>query len=117
MKHKKTHIIESSDGLVLNVINQIIEMFPEFQNKKKTIINKLTNINNIEKPIYSEIIFDKIIINDTVYYKDKINYIWNVSAKIIGIYIDNNTYYLFDDIIKLKNEIIETYYKIQLYKI
>jgi hypothetical protein len=112
-ENKKKTIInkltELKDGLVLNVINQIIDLFPEFENKKKTIINKLTNINNIEEPTYSDIIFDKIILNDIVYYKDRINYLWDANALIIGIYQNDTTYYLFDEINKLNKEIIDSY--------
>ena len=41
MKYKKNKIQETEEGLVINVVNQIIDMFPEFENKKDTIINKL----------------------------------------------------------------------------
>jgi hypothetical protein len=109
MKYKKTKSTESNDGLVLNVINQIIDLFPEFETKKKTIINKLTNMNNIEEPTYSDIIFDKIILNDNIYYKDRINYLWDANASIIGIYKDETTYYLFDEINKLKKDVIESF--------
>ena len=109
MKYKKMKLAESNDGLVLNVINQIIDLFPEFENKKKTIINKLTNINEIEEPTYSDIVFDKIILNDNVYYKDRTNYLWDVNASIVGIYIDETTYYLFDEINELNKEIIDSY--------
>jgi len=108
MKYKKNKIHETEEGLVINVVNQIINMFPEFENKKDTIINKLTNVNNKEELVYSDIIFDKIILDDIIYYKDKINYLWDASAQIVGVYKDENTYYLFDEIHKLEHEINET---------
>jgi hypothetical protein len=101
-----------NDEIVINVINQIIELFPEFENKKKTIINKLTNMNNMTEVTYSDIIFDKIVLNDTVYYKDKMNYLWNDNAILIGVYKDELTYYLFDEMNKLNDEIKDTYKKI-----
>ena len=54
MKHKKVKTFEMNDEIVINVINQIIELFPEFENKKKTIINKLTNMNEIEEESHEE---------------------------------------------------------------
>jgi len=109
MKYKKIKSNESDNGMVLNIINQIIEMFPEFETKKKTIISKLINTKNTEDNVYSNLIFDRIILNNNVYYKDKINYLWDMNASIIGIYIDDTTYYLFDEINELRNEVIETF--------
>ena len=109
MKHKKMKLAELNDGLVLNVINQIIDLFPEFENKKKTIINKLTNVNELEEPTYSDIVFDKIILNDIVYYKDKTNYLWDADASVVGIYINETTSYLFDEINELNKELLDSY--------
>ena len=105
MKYKKNKHINPSDGLVINVINQIITMFPEFENKKETIINKLTNNEIIEEINHSELIFDKIILDNIVYYKDKNNYLWNTDANIIGIYTDEKKYFLFSDINKINDDI------------
>jgi hypothetical protein len=108
MKTKKNKTIKTDDGLVINVVNQIITLFPELENKKDTIINKLTNTNNIDETQYSDIIFDKIILNDIIYYKDKTNYLWDANASIVGVYIDDNTYYLFNEINEIEKEINET---------
>lgn len=112
MRGKKNKQMEQQDGMMLNVINQIITLFPELENKKDTIINKLTNNGIADEEIYTDLIFDKIILNNTTYYKDKINYLWTVDASVVGVYINDTTYYLFSDVDKLNDEIKETFNKI-----
>jgi hypothetical protein len=100
-KQKKQQCSDKDSSSMTDIVDQIVEMYPEYKLNKETIIQKLSIKQESKKQINQELIFDKIILNNEVFYKDKNNYLWNSNAQIIGILESNAIYHLFSD--KMEN--------------
>jgi hypothetical protein len=99
MKYKKKRqideLIQKTNEDIADIVNQIICLYPQLKDDKMLIINKLKNKEEKQINIDTELIFDKIILDNNIYYKDKNNYLWNSDASIVGIYDYDSVYYLF----------------------
>ena len=109
MKHKKDSNKElnkesnkdkqvNMSSTIIDLVGQIVELYPELKKDKDIIIQKIINKQEPQNKTSAELIFDKIILDNIVYYKDKNGYLWNSNATIVGIY-ESETKYL--DSVKL----------------
>jgi hypothetical protein len=109
MKYKKKRqideLIQKTNEDIADIVNQIICLYPQLKDDKMLIINKLKNKEEKQINIDTELIFDKIILDNNIYYKDKNNYLWNSDASIVGIYDYDSVYYLFSSVDELNKEL------------
>lgn len=95
-KEIKDNTAQTQQINILNdVVDQIIEMYPELQPDKETIIQKIINKQELGNKSTTELVFDKIILDEQEYYKDKNGFLWNADANIVGVWESDTTYYLF----------------------
>lgn len=70
------------------IINELAKLCPELKDIKQDVENKLIESN--EEYINEKIIFDQIVINNTLYWIDKRNNIWDDSFNFVGFMSNNN---------------------------
>lgn len=99
---------------ISEIIDQIVDLYPQYtqlQKDKDVIMQKIANKQEITATKVTELIFDKIILENKTYYKDKQNFLWNADGEIVGIYESETTYNLFTEVkdldIKLNEKLFD----------
>lgn len=86
----KNKLTENLDDTTMDLINKLYEIFPNLKDgsdTKNNLINKTDSDNN-------EIVLEEITYNNTTYYKDKHNGVWDSNAELVGI-INKEQIYMF----------------------
>lgn len=102
-KTKKNETLIQPEN-ISEIIDQIVDIYPQYaqlQKDKDVIMQKIANKREITTAKVTELIFDKIILENKTYYKDKQNFLWNADGEIVGIYESDTTYNLFTEITDL----------------
>lgn len=89
-----------TNKIKLNVIDKVIEMFPQLKKDQLSIVNNILGHKEINNDYY---ILDKFIYNDKVYYRDPYCHIIDTELNVVGIYNyenDNYKYYFHSSISK-----------------
>lgn len=88
--------VEKNNNMIkLQIINEIIELYPSLKKDKEFIINKL-----IKKPVYNTL--ERVLYKGAKYYWDKKGNVYDVNVSLAGIY----------KIVKINNvDIMKFYYK------
>lgn len=80
----------------LDVIDKIINMYPQLKKDKHIILAKIVGKTEIKNP--DDYVLDKIIIDENVYYRDPHGLLLNNTASVVGFYTkingENYQYYL-----------------------
>ena len=80
-----------------DVINNIIHMYPSLRKDKEKIMKNIVGEQKTTKPPPPERVFEKITLNDKIYFRDNTGWLWenppNSECRIIGaFYINKNKY-------------------------
>jgi len=79
--------LKDDDEMDEKTKEQISKFFDKIDLKNESKTNtKLVEQNTAINVNTNEIVLDEITHNDTVYYKDKHNGVWNENAELVGVY-------------------------------
>ena len=80
----------------LDVIDKMINMYPQLKKDKHIILAKIVGKTEIKNP--DDYVLDKIVIDENVYYRDPHGLLLNNTASVVGFYTKTNSdtyqYYL-----------------------
>lgn len=78
----------------LEVINKMINMYPQLKKDKQTILAKIVRNEAIKQP--DDYVLDKITIDNKVYYRDLYGLLLDASVQVVGVYVKKgNTYFYY----------------------
>lgn len=83
-KSKSKLIEHKSDTIKLDIVEKLINLYPQLKKDKSIIID---NVLNNKKQIENNYILEKIQISENTYYIDPHGFIVNPNLQIVGYYI------------------------------
>jgi len=96
-----------TDQEKIDLLDKIIEIAPEIKKKREIILTHIIAQKNTGQ---TELIFEKVIVNEIVYYKDKTKGLYNNNYELVGVWNfikskDDYEYYIFEkESEKIKNQ-------------
>ena len=95
-----------TDQEKIDLLDKIIEIAPEIKKKREIILTHIIAPKNTGQ---TELVFEKIIINNMAYYKDKMKGLYDESYELVGLWTfmkskNDYEYYIFtNESDKIKN--------------